>query len=92
MDSQYTSLINADFAMLKEIGNNFTRFAHYQHSDYTYSLADYAGIASWAENAFVNRVPADCTDATSCAEFIQNTQNQLTELIRQNYNHPSIFF
>jgi beta-galactosidase len=91
-DSQYTDLITADFAMLKEIGNRFTRFAHYQHSDYTYSLADYAGIAAWAENAFVNRVPADCTDATSCAEFIQNTQNQMTELIRQNYNHPSIFF
>jgi beta-galactosidase len=91
-DSQYTDLITADFAMLKEIGNNFTRFAHYQHSDYTYSLADYTGIAAWAENAFVNRVPADCTDPTSCAEFIQNTQNQITELIRQNYNHPSIFF
>jgi beta-galactosidase len=91
-DAKYTSLIDGDFGMLKEIGTDFVRFAHYQHSDYTYSMADYAGIAAWAENAFVNRVPTTCVDAASCMPFTQNTQQQITELIRQEYNHPSIFF
>ncbi len=91
-DPQYIDLILNDFGMLKEIGNNFTRFAHYQHSDFTYSMADYQGIVTWAENAFVNRVPGTCLDGPSCAPFTANTQQQLTELIRQNYNHPAIFF
>jgi len=82
--------IDNDFAILKEIGATTVRFAHYQHSDYTYSKADQAGIVTWAENAFVNRIPQTCP--AQCQAFQANTQQQLTELIRQNYNHPSIFF
>ena len=45
-----------DFAIVKEIGANVVRFAHYQHSQYTYDKADQAGLVTWAENAFVNRI------------------------------------
>ncbi len=91
-DPVYLNNIDNDFAMLKEIGTDYVRCAHYQHSDFTYSMGDYLGIAMWAENAFVNRVPDPCQTAQGCQPFIQNTQQQFTELIRQNYNHPAIFF
>src|SRR5262249_35569843 len=44
-----------------------------------------AGLVTWAENAFVNRINAT-------PEFAANTNQQITELIKQNYNHPAIFF
>jgi beta-galactosidase len=91
-DPLYLNNIATDYAMLEEINTDFVRCAHYQHSDFTYSMGDYAGIVMWAENAFVNRVSAYCLDATSCQPFIANTTQQYTELIRQNYNHPAIFF
>ena len=39
----------------------------------------------WAEIPQVN-------GTTDSAAFTANTENQLRELIRQNYNHPSIVF
>jgi beta-galactosidase len=77
--------IDGDFAIIKELGANNIRFAHYQHSQYTYDKADQAGLVTWAENAFVNRI-------NNTPEFAANTNQQITELIKQNYNHPSIIF
>jgi beta-galactosidase len=72
-----------DMALLLEIGANTVRLAHYQHSDYMYSLCDRRGLVVWAELPLVNAVNA--TEA-----FETNAQQQLRELIRQNINHPSI--
>ncbi len=77
--------IDTDFALLSEIGANMIRMAHYQHSAYEYDKADQLGFVVWAENALVNRV-------NDPPEFAANTNQQLIELIRQNFNHPSIVF
>ena len=74
-----------DLRLLKEIGANTVRLAHYQHSDYFYSLCDKAGLIAWAEIPLVNEVNG--TEA-----FNENARQQLVELIRQNINHPSIAF
>lgn len=73
-----------DVALIKEIGATAVRCAHYQHSDYFYSLCDQAGILVWAEIPQVNIV-------RSTPEFETTSRNQLLDLIRQNLNHPSIF-
>ncbi len=73
-----------DIAMLKEIGATVVRCAHYQHSDYFYSLCDKAGILVWAEIPQVDRVG-------DSAQFAETSRNQLLDLIRQNVNHPAIF-
>lgn len=73
-----------DLAMLKEIGATVVRCAHYQHSDYFYSLCDQAGILVWAEIPQVDRVG-------DSAQFAETSRSQLLDLIRQNVNHPSIF-
>jgi beta-galactosidase len=77
-----------DFGLLGELGANAVRLAHYQHDQFSYDLADARGIVAWAEIPLVNKVSFDGTPAN--AAFTANAKQQLTELIRQNYNHPSI--
>jgi beta-galactosidase len=89
-DVRYLADIVSDFDLLREIGANVGRAAHDQHSDFEYSMADYRGIAWWAENALVNRISQNC--ATDCTAFVANTTQQFIELIRQNFNHPAILF
>jgi beta-galactosidase len=76
---------DAKLALVKEIGATSLRLAHYQHSQHTYDMTDRMGLVVWAETAIVNRI-------NSSTEFAANAKEQLTELIRQNYNHPSIVF
>lgn len=71
-------------SLIKEIGATAVRCAHYEHSDYFYSLCDRAGILVWAEIPQVN-------DIEDTAAFEATCRNQLLDLIRQNLNHPSIF-
>ncbi len=73
-----------DLQLIKEMGARGVRLAHYQHSDYFYHLCDTRGLLVWAEIALVNKV-------SFSQAFLDNTSNMLIELIRQNYNHPSIF-
>ena len=80
-----------DYSMMLDMGCNAVRMAHYQHGAYEYELCDRFGIAVWTEIGLVNKMSNDETDALAIADgFIENTKLQLTELIRQNYNHPSI--
>lgn len=73
---------DTDLAIIRELGATTLRLAHYQQSDYFYSRCDSIGFMVWAEIPFVNRVTT---------QEANNAKQQLTELIRQNYNHPSIY-
>ncbi|WP_342562252.1 glycoside hydrolase family 2 TIM barrel-domain containing protein [Paenibacillus sp. FSL R7-0345] len=74
-----------DMELIREIGANSIRLAHYQHDQYFYDLCDSAGMVVWAEIPFITRMSE--TDLTGA-----NAKSQMVELIRQNYNHPSILF
>ena len=76
--------MDEDMRLIKEIGATVVRCAHYQHSDYFYSLCDKAGILVWAELPQVDVINAS-------EQFEETSRNQLLDLIRQNINHPSIF-
>ncbi|MBQ3045346.1 MAG: hypothetical protein IJD49_05310 [Clostridia bacterium] len=71
-----------DIELIKEVGANSIRLAHYQHDEKFYDLCDEEGFLVWAEIPVISR-------------FSKKKQEQakfmLEELIRQNYNHPSIF-
>jgi beta-galactosidase len=73
-----------DMRLIQEIGATVVRCAHYQHSDYFYSLCDKAGILVWAEIPQVDKIGGDVT-------FAETSRSQLLDLIRQNINHPAIF-
>ncbi|MGH9524833.1 MAG: glycoside hydrolase family 2 TIM barrel-domain containing protein [Terriglobales bacterium] len=72
-----------DMRLMREMGVNAVRLAHYQHAQYFYDLCDRNGLVVWAELPMVDWVRD--SDA-----FRENVRQQLTELIRQNLNHPSI--
>jgi beta-galactosidase len=77
-----------DFHILADLGGNVVRLAHYQHDQRSYELADELGIVAWAEIPLVNQVSFDGGPAS--AALAANATQQLHELIKQNYNHPSI--
>ena len=74
-----------DFDLIRELGCTAVRVSHYQQSDTWYQRCDRAGLVVWAEIPFVN-------EALTTPEFLDSAKQQLRELIRQNYNHPSICF
>lgn len=76
--------MDLDMALIKEIGANSVRLSHYQHDDYFYSLCDREGLLVWAEIPFIS-VP------TTVNESNQNAKDQLERLIKQAYNHSSIY-
>ena len=70
-----------DMALLREMGANTVRLAHYQHAQYFYDLCDKYGLVAWAEIPYITE---------HMPEGRANTLSQMTELVVQNYNHPSI--
>lgn len=70
-----------DMELIREIGANTLRLAHYQHAQYFYDLCDEAGIVVWAEIPYISE---------HMPNGRENTISQMQELITQNYNHPSI--
>lgn len=70
-----------DMEIIKEIGANTIRLAHYQHAQEFYDLCDEYGMVVWAEIPYITmHMPNGCA----------NTLSQMEELVVQNYNHPSI--
>lgn len=76
--------MDLDMSIIKEIGANTVRLAHYQHNDYFYSLCDREGILLWAEIPFIS-IP------TTSDKENKNAKEQLERLIKQAYNHSSIY-
>ena len=70
-----------DMALIKEIGANTIRLAHYQHDQYFYDLCDEVGMVVWAEIPYISEHMPNGRG---------NTISQMKELIIQNYNHPCI--
>lgn len=70
-----------DMVLIKEIGANTIRLAHYQHDQYFYDLCDEVGMVVWAEIPYISE---------HMPNGRENTISQMKELIIQNYNHPCI--
>jgi beta-galactosidase len=72
-----------DFRLIEELGCTAVRLAHYQHAQHFYDLCDRDGMVVWAELPLVNAIGPS-------GAFADNARTQLTELVKQNFNHPSI--
>lgn len=70
-----------DMEIIREMGANTIRLAHYQHAQEFYDLCDETGMIVWAEIPYITQhMPGGR----------ENTLSQMRELVLQNYNHPSI--
>ena len=79
-----------DVALMLEMGVNAVRLAHYPQATYFYDLMDKNGIIVWAEIPFVGPGGYNDKGFVDLPAFRANGKEQLKELIRQHYNHPSI--
>jgi beta-galactosidase len=74
-----------DFAIMMESGATAVRTSHYQDAQSWYERCDRAGIVVWTE------IPS-WQKGRDTPEYLESAKQQLRELIRQNFNHPSVFF
>ena len=74
-----------DAMLIKELGANTIRLAHYQHSQDFYDACDEIGFAVWAEIPFISVFKKG-------EGAHHHVMEEMKELIIQNYNHPSIMF
>ncbi len=76
--------LKEDLDLIMEMGARAVRLAHYPHAEEFYRLCDEAGLLVWTEIPVVDKISED-------PGFAPNAKQQLTEMIRQLGNHPSIF-
>jgi len=73
----------ADVWLLKQMGANFFRTAHYPQDQSVLEASDQSGLLVSME------IPLD-HELTDIDEFYNNTRQMMREMIHQYYNHPSI--
>ena len=74
-----------DARIIKELGANAIRLAHYQHDQRFYDACDELGLVVWAEIPFITIMSEDPAAHENC-------RSMMKELIIQSYNHPCICF
>jgi beta-galactosidase len=72
-----------EMQMIKEMGANFIRLAHYQQSRLVLELCDELGLLVWEELPW-------CRSGIGGAEWQQMAKDKLTAMIDQHRNHPSV--
>ncbi|MDR1629387.1 MAG: glycoside hydrolase family 2 protein [Oscillospiraceae bacterium] len=75
----------ADIRLIKEMGANAVRLPYYQNDRHFYDLCDKEGIIVWTELPVVSEISAS-------SETRRNIHQQIFEMLKQCYNHPSICF
>jgi beta-galactosidase len=72
-----------DVELLKQMGGNFLRIAHYPQDPAVIEACDRLGILTSIEAPIMNRI-------TETEVFATNSKQMQLEMMRQNYNHPSL--
>lgn len=75
----------ADMELIKSMGTNFVRLAHYPQDPEVYKACDELGLIVWDELPW-------CRGGLGNEPWKENTRTMLKEIINQNYNHPSVVF
>ncbi len=75
-----------------DLGVNTIRLAHYPHRRFEYNMTDEHGVMVWAENGLAGQnwdhgeMKQRETKPSEAGDYIT------TEMVKQNWNHPSICF
>lgn len=76
-------MIREEMVMMKDMGVNFIRLAHYQQSRIVLNLCDSLGILVWEEIPW-------CRGGLGGDVYKDQARRMLTNMIEQHYNHPSV--
>lgn len=79
-----------DAEIMRDMGANAVRLAHYPQAKELYDACDRAGLVVWAEIPFVGPGGYDDEGYVPSERLHENARQQLVEMIRQHGNHPSI--
>ena len=79
--------INNDFDVIRELGCNFIRLAHYPHPKQVYDYCDKLGIIVQTEAPWVNK-----SELSETEDYWTHLSGQMSDMVNQHYNHPSIIF
>ena len=77
--------VRKEMLLIRQMGANFIRLAHYQQDRLVLDLCDELGLMVWEEMPW-------CRCGVGSKAFQQNTRDALTHMIEQHYNHPSVIF
>ncbi|WP_284037170.1 glycoside hydrolase family 2 TIM barrel-domain containing protein [Neobacillus sp. 114] len=78
--------------IMKNMGVNAVRMVHYPHAAWEYDTTDELGYAVWTEIPLVKQFTETADKKNIDPAFEENIKQQLTEMVLQHYNHPSIMF
>jgi len=81
--AQPEDLLRKEFELMKAMGVNFVRLAHYQQTKFVLDLCDELGILVWEESTW-------CREGIGDAQWQTQTKQAFTNTLSQHYNHPSI--
>jgi beta-galactosidase len=77
--------VRKEMLLIRQMGANFIRLAHYQQDRLVLDLCDELGLMVWEEMPW-------CRCGVGSKTFQENTRDALTHMIEQHYNHPSVIF
>ncbi len=84
--AQTAADIQQQVDLVLQVGATLVRTAHYEHSQKLYEDADKSGLILEVDGDLQGTITA----TTLGSAFVNNYEDQLTEEVKQNYNHPSI--
>lgn len=77
-------MMREDMAIIKDIGANTIRLAHYQHDQYFYDLCDEAGMIVWAEIPYITEhLSNEITAVGGCSDDILQNHRELNDLVHK---------
>lgn len=79
-----------DFSLLTDMGINSIRLSHYPHGQTIHKLANEAGVLLWDEIPLVSFWNYGTEKVEQQKALEENAIMQLREMVKQNYNHPSV--
>jgi beta-galactosidase len=79
------SITRHELQMVRDMGANFIRLAHYQQSSLVLDLCDEIGLLVWEELPW-------CRSGVGNEDFKEMGRRLLRTMIDQHFNHPSIAF
>lgn len=83
--------VDKSLALVMEIGANAIRLGHYPFSEYVLQRVSELGLIAWSEAVLGVRTTIEsCTTYDASEEYVDNALNQLSEMIRQQYNHAAV--